>query len=45
VKYVFFSVQVTNYATACILAGGGLRSMVLCDAVTTVLLGPKAQGR
>ena len=40
-----FPTGVVDYITSCILAGGGLRSMVLCDAVTVVLLGESAQSR
>jgi hypothetical protein len=35
----------TDYITRSVLAGGGLRSMVLCDAVTTVMLGDRALAR
>lgn len=40
-----FPTGVVDYITSCILAGGGLRSMVLCDAVTVVLIGESAQSR
>lgn len=34
--------QVSDYVTSCILAGGGLRSMVMYDGVTTAVLGAQA---
>lgn len=33
--------QITDYLTMCVLAGGGFRSMVLCDDVSIVVLGDK----
>jgi hypothetical protein len=37
--------QVRDYLTTCVIGGGGARSMVLCDSVTKVVLGPKAHAK